>query len=262
MYTLVGQERLRPLQPLVVDEGEPEPEDVTIASAGSIVRVRTQVAVAADHAGKVATPVIGSALRPWCEPTGPHQLVVDREVWTPSPTLLPTRDVLPASIGQEAMIPAGHEHGSVFEEDPVPGLDRRPVGEDLGRDIAAVPAPYDRSADRVSHLHVGDGFRAPVRRQDRGFGTDTVAAGMTATPIRVDRPVEREVVPGHVVDDRLALGLDELHPPELGRVEPSSRDLEQGLGGHPRTIEHTFDSGKPSPSRPLRPRLRPRWRSG
>ena len=48
---------------------------------------------------------------------------------------------------------------------------------------------------------------------------EAVRAGMRASSIRVDRPVERQGAAGHAVDDRLRLGLDERDAPELRRVE-------------------------------------------
>src|SRR5262245_22595934 len=67
-------------------------------------------------------------------------------------------------------------------------------------------------------------------------------ARVRTPPVRIDRPAERQVVAWDVVDDRLALGLDELDAAELGRIEAPPRDLEELLWGHARTIEHMFDS--------------------
>ena len=64
---------------------------------------------------------------------------------------------------------------------------------------------------------------------------------MAASAIWIDRPVERQVVAGDVIDDRLRFDLDELDAAELGCVEGPSADLEQGLALHPDMIEHTFE---------------------
>ena len=67
-------------------------------------------------------------------------------------------------------------------------------------------------------------------------------ASMAASPVGVDRVVERQVVAGDVVDDRLGLDLDELDAPEVRGIEGASPQFEKAISCHPATIEHMFDS--------------------
>jgi hypothetical protein len=50
---------------------------------------------------------------------------------------------------------------------------------------------------------------------------------MAASSVRIDRPVERQVVAGDVVDDRLGFRFDERDPAELRGVKGSAAELEE-----------------------------------
>ena len=113
------------------------------------------------------------------------------------------------------------------------------VGIGAHRDVVALPplggelATKDLGRVDLDHdlgLEVPAGVHVQVRV---GRPSEAVAASMAATPIGVDRVVERHLRGGRdLVDDRLGLDLDALDPSELGRVEGSSRDLEELLAGH------------------------------
>jgi hypothetical protein len=64
---------------------------------------------------------------------------------------------------------------------------------------------------------------------------------MGASPVRIDRPLERQELAGDVVDDRLRLDLDELDAPKLRRVEGPPGHLEELVPLHRPSIEHLFD---------------------
>src|SRR5216110_2022578 len=96
----------------------------------------------------------------------------------------------------------------------------------------AISASLDCSIDLISHPDVCERFRASIAHEDGGFTCLAVGAGMTASSIRIDRPVEREELPGNVVDDRFRFYLDELDTLELRGVEGPPADLEQGLPFH------------------------------
>src|SRR6185436_9486753 len=88
---------------------------------------------------------------------------------------------------------------------------------------------------------------------------EAVDARVHAAPVRVDRPVEREVAARHAIDDGLRLDLDALDPPELRGVERPPGELEELLFGHGwDTIEQVFES-RQSPSRGTRANIE-RWR--
>src|ERR671936_695046 len=92
-----------------------------------------------------------------------------------------------------------------------------------------------------SRISTRDRFGSPIGHENLGVTPEAVNTGMAASPIRVDRVLERQVVARNLVDDRLALRLDELDPAELRGVERPSGDLEELFGHRPR-IEHMFES--------------------
>jgi hypothetical protein len=110
----------------------------------------------------------------------------------------------------------------------------------LGKQVGCVDLYDDLALEVASRVHVHVGV---------GDASKTKFARMGTSPIRVDRPVERQVVAGDVVDDGLRLGLDELDPAELRRIEGPSPELEECLAGHAPILEHMFDSRKGPKSR-------------
>jgi hypothetical protein len=55
---------------------------------------------------------------------------------------------------------------------------------------------------------------------------------VAASAVRIDCPVERQVVAGDLVDDRLRFRLDELDAAEVRRVEGAAAKLEERLVLH------------------------------
>src|SRR5436309_1193018 len=99
--------------------------------------------------------------------------------------------------------------------------------------------PRDRPVDLVANSKGGQRSRSAVAKQNWRITKGTVGAGMTASPVRVDGPLEWEEVAGDVVDDGLGLDLDELDAAELGRVERPAGHLEQLLAFHEGTYTRT-----------------------
>src|SRR5580692_1140623 len=95
------------------------------------IAVTPQVRIPSDHPGQVAAPVSRGFPWPLGEPTEAHELVVGGEERALVRSLLGPGDVLPAALGQEAMVAAGDQLGAVFKRDPVARLDRGPVGQHL-----------------------------------------------------------------------------------------------------------------------------------
>src|SRR6266540_1410867 len=95
------------------------------------------VPVASDQAAQVSTWVVRLAprVRRCRELPHSHELRLARQVW-PSTRAARAHDVLPAAIGQEAMIATCDDFRTVLERDPEGGLDRCPMSEYLGMDIA------------------------------------------------------------------------------------------------------------------------------
>ena len=204
-----------PAQCLRVHQREAE-----LVTFSSCVVVAGQVGIAANHAAEVATPVIDGVLGPFREPAHPHQLVVDGQERPLQRTLLRAGHVLPAPLGEEAVVTAGDQLGPVRQRDPVGGLDRGPVRED-GRDrVPSVETAADGAVDRVADAYVRQGFGASIRHQGGRLTCLAVGTCMLATSVGVDRPAEGH--PGgrrDPVDDGLGLDLVEGHAAEARRVE-------------------------------------------
>src|SRR6266511_5582312 len=127
-------------------------------AAGPLIRVRAYVSIAADQSAQVATPIVGRLERSRGESTGAHQLVVCSQVRPPEPTLLATRDVLPAAIAEKPMVAAGDELCAVLESDSVCRLERRPVVENAGGHETAVDAASLGAVDLVADSHLRQWF--------------------------------------------------------------------------------------------------------
>ncbi len=200
---------------LIISESKPEPVDVTTRIA-----VTAEIGLAADHAAEIAAPVLNRVLWPFREPAEAHELVVRGEERPLVRALLRPGDVLPSALGQEPVVAAGDELGPVFERDPVGGLDRGPVSQDLGAHVPAIASVPDRPVDSVSDSEVSDRPGCPVSHEDRRVTVYAVHTLMLASPVGVDGVAEHH--PGglrDLGDDRLGLDLVEGHALELGRVE-------------------------------------------
>src|SRR5512144_2469976 len=91
---------------LVVCQGKPELIRLAHAPAPALVGPRMDVPVSADHPAQVAAPVVEAVLRPLSEGAHSHQLVVDRQERALRWSLPGPGHVLPAALGQEAMVAA------------------------------------------------------------------------------------------------------------------------------------------------------------
>jgi hypothetical protein len=150
---------------LEVHQRQAEPVDLP-ATTGPRVGVGTEVPVAADDPAEIATPIVRRAVRRRREPARAHQLAVQRQMRSAIPAMLGAGDVLPSAVAQEPVVAAGDKLRPVLQGDPVGGLDRRPVVDDVrGHIPAAGPVP-DRSVDGVPGSHVGEGLGPAIRHQN------------------------------------------------------------------------------------------------
>ena len=143
------------------------------------------------------------------------------------------RNVRPAAVGEEAVITAGDQLGAVLQRDPEPGLDGLPVREHGGAHVAPAAAAADCAVDPVTGPQVSDGPGASVGHQHRRLPAHAVPARMTAAPVGVDGPAERDAGRlGHPVEDAPGVYLEEGHAAERGGVEGAGHraPLEQGGG--------------------------------
>jgi hypothetical protein len=80
--------------------------------------------------------------------------------------VLGANDVLPSALGQEPVIPARDQLGSIFQDDAVRGLHRRPVVDHVRSHVPAIGSFAERSVDRVSGTHIREGSGPTIRHQD------------------------------------------------------------------------------------------------
>src|SRR5215208_3366257 len=125
------------------------------------------MAVAPDHATQVAALIRVRPARRVREVACSHQRVAEREMRTVRAEVTPIRHVLPAALGQEAVIAAREQPGPVFKFDLPNGLDGRPVVEHTRAHIAPVAATTLRPDDLVAHSEILDWAGAPVREKHR-----------------------------------------------------------------------------------------------
>src|ERR1700689_1284604 len=104
-----------------------------------------------------------------------------------------TNHMLPSTLREKPMVLACDEPSAVFELHRVSRLDARPLCEYPGRDEASVGADSDSPVDRVADGEISEGSGAPVCHQDLCLASHAINTRMTASPIRIDRPVERHV---------------------------------------------------------------------
>ena len=196
------------------------------AESGHVVRPRSavrgdvgpavQVPVAPDDAADVTAAVVGRVRRRDGEAARAQERAAIREVRTPPVA----GDVLPAALGEKAVVAARDDPRPILERDAEGRLDRRPVGEDLGRDAAAVATPKLGAHDRVPGREVRERSRAAVGQEDRRVARGAVDARVRAAAVRVDRPAERHPrALGHPVERGPRADLVEAHVERLGRVE-------------------------------------------
>src|ERR1035441_7104208 len=151
--------------------------------------------VAANQAAEIPTPVVFVSQRRPHAAARPKHLAVQGQVRPLQWSLLGTNDVLPAPSREEAMVGTGGQLGAVLELHDICGLHARPLVEDLRDDESAIGTDAGGSVDRLAHLDLGYRLRASIGHQDPRPRTDTVSAGMTATPVGVDSPAKGHARP-------------------------------------------------------------------
>src|SRR5207247_624358 len=97
-----------------------------------------------------------SALRARGEPTGADELVVHRQVWPTVTALLCTAHVFPTPVRQESMVAARDELCPILQDDPVGGLDRRPMRDDLRPGVVVILLAANCAVDLIADSHIGE----------------------------------------------------------------------------------------------------------
>ena len=127
---IASRKSLRSVQRLDVGQCQAEAVHVAVRPTRPLVRVVTDVAVAADHPAEVAAAVVVVVLRAGSR-TGRCRAACCSSSGAAAASghcSVPVTCFQPRS-GQEAVVAAGDELRAVLERDPVGGLDRRPVVE-------------------------------------------------------------------------------------------------------------------------------------
>src|SRR5579859_765679 len=164
--------------------------DVTAAWNAPIVRIVPDSPVSVDHATEVSTPVGEGVLRRLGEATDAHQLVVDGQERTLHRALLGPSHMLPAALGQKAVVAAADQLGAVLQDNPVSGLDRGPVCKHRCQRVPVVVATLHRAVDLVANPHVCQWLCPAVCHQNRRLPLGTIDTAMLTSPVWVYRPLE------------------------------------------------------------------------
>ncbi|HWF33517.1 MAG TPA: hypothetical protein VG188_13280 [Solirubrobacteraceae bacterium] len=139
---------------------------------------------------------------------------------TPQRAARRTDYMLPAARGEEAMLGARDQLGSVLKRDRVSRLHARPLVEHLGAREAAMSTALLGSENPVADAKIAHGPGPPIGHQ---HGRDTpyaIGAPMAAPPVRIDRPAKRHArALGHAVEHGSGANLVEACLEGLGRVE-------------------------------------------
>ena len=219
-HAKAGEILPRALQRLAVGEGEAKAVRRATRTTKPLVDIGLDAAVCANEAAKVAASVvvvdhglIDTAARA-------KQLAVEAEMRPLKWPAVGPDYVLPAVCREKAVIRACNQLGCVLELDRIPGLDARPLVEDLSDGEPPIRAAAHGPIDRIPDLDIGDPLRAAVGHQDPGSRADAVGTRMAAAPVGVDCPAERHPrALRHAVEDRLGVHLVEAHVERLGCVE-------------------------------------------
>src|ERR1700687_5801409 len=166
------------------------------------MRMLTEQPIAADEAAQVTPSIVGVFLRRCGKCPGAHKLVSGGEVRPARCAALRPRHEFPATLGQKAVIRAGHQRSAVLERDSVRRLDDAPVREHLCLYVPSVAALADRTVDRVAAPNLRERPHCAVRQQDGCVPRQAVDAAVLAAAIRIDRLLERNVRRVVARDDR------------------------------------------------------------
>ncbi len=98
----------------------------------------------------------------------------------------------PAGAGQYAVRSTCDQDRAIVEFDAECSPDGLPVSRHLGADEVPDATSQLGSVDLVTDPHLGEPFDPAITHQDQGVASHAVPAGMRASPIRVDRPPERD----------------------------------------------------------------------
>src|SRR5665809_66388 len=83
------------------------------------------------------------------------------------------------------------------------------MSENLRAHVPAIGPSALRAVDLVAHTQILQSFGTTIGHQDACMTGHAIAAGMAASPVGIDRVVERKAISGDVIDDRLGFDLDE-----------------------------------------------------
>ena len=146
----VGQVSSGPGHRLRMGSGQPEQVSAVTAGVAGGGGVMPDGPGAADHPAQVATPVSGGVLGRLGEAADSRQCVTRGQERPPRLAAAAAGHMLPAVLGQEPMITAGHELGAVIQHDPVGRLNRGPVRQHRGDRVPAADAAPGRAVDLVA----------------------------------------------------------------------------------------------------------------
>ncbi|HTT02316.1 MAG TPA: hypothetical protein VMG11_09555 [Steroidobacteraceae bacterium] len=140
---------------------------------------------AADDPAEITAPIIVALKHALGKRARSHELAVCgqvRSLWL----LRSVGDVLPAAIGEQAMITARHKLGAIFQRSFVGRFDCAPMCKHTRLDIPPMRSDALRSVDLIADAQIKDRSRATVSREDQSLVTYTINARIAASAIRID----------------------------------------------------------------------------
>ncbi len=142
----------RPIQCFRVRHREPEAVLVTVGAPGTDVPVDAKMTVTPDHSAQVAAPIVVRVADAWkCRHRAEsHQGVVGGQIRTLTAARI-ARHEFPSAFGEETVISARNQLGSIGEPDPPGGLACPPVGKNSCPHVATVMASLDRAVNFVAN---------------------------------------------------------------------------------------------------------------
>ena len=234
---LHGEGNPRAIEALDVDQRQAELVDGHRAPTSTLVSVDLEVRVPTNHAGQVSAAVLRTGIDRRHGPAETEEAVVGRQVRALTRAAHGAGDVLPASPGEEAMVPAGDDLGPVRQRRPDTPASRwtSARGPPSSRSGGRCPASRCRRCDHPRADRRWDaGVRRPAGPRIPGYA---VHARMRAAPVRIDGPREwHRRFARHVVERALGPHLVERQPGELRHLHAAQQPADARHAGQRRRL--------------------------
>src|SRR4029077_1013659 len=159
------------------------------------------MSIAANQAAEIAATIVLVLKRPLGEGPRSHEFVEPCEMRPACSAAFGAGYEFPAALGEETVIATRYECRTVLQCCPEGRLDGAPAREHSGFHVAPIPADAPGAVDLVPDLQLVQRPRASISHEDSCVSSCAVRARMSASSIRIDRLLERDVGRVVVADD-------------------------------------------------------------